>query len=147
MIKKTLLKILGFFFLIVGAIGIFMPVLPTTPFVLLAAICFSTASPKVYEKLLKNRFFGAYIENFRTKKGIPLKQKIFSISSLWILLILSMILINKPIMYIILMIVGIGVTIHLLMIKTKVEADTIKEPILVEKEKVVMKTKGNEEGF
>ena len=102
-----------------GTIGIALPVLPTTPFILLAAICFSASSEKFYNWLLKSRVFGPYIENYRTKQGISNIHKIASIVFLWTGLIFSMAVVQTIWVYVVLGAVGIGVTIHLLLIKTK----------------------------
>ena len=118
-LKKLVLTILGFIFLGLGGIGILIPVLPTTPFVLAAAACFAVSSKKFYDWLLENRFFGPYIENYRTKQGISMSLKVASIVFLWTGLTISMIILQSVWVYIVLGAVGAGVTIHLLMIKTK----------------------------
>ena len=118
-IKSVILVILGFVFLLLGAIGIVLPVLPTTPFVLLSAVCFSSSSKKYNDMLLRNRVFGPYIENYRTGQGISIKRKAVSIVFLWTGLIISMVIVGTIFIYIVLGLVGIGVTVHLLMIKTK----------------------------
>lgn len=120
-IKKIVLFIAGCIFVTFGAIGIFLPVLPTTPFMLLAAGCFSISNKRFEEKLKKNKYFGSYITNYQDKSGIPHKIKIRAITFLWISLILSGVLIQKPFIIGILFLVGTGVTIHLVTIKTKVE--------------------------
>jgi uncharacterized membrane protein YbaN (DUF454 family) len=76
--------ILGFISLILGFIGIFLPVLPTTPFVLLGAFCFSKGSTRYHQMLLQNRFFGPLIVNWQTNRVIPLKAK--GLATFWILL-------------------------------------------------------------
>ena len=118
-IKKPILIFLGFLFLGFGSLGVILPVMPTTPFVLLAALCFSTSSKKFYDWLRCNRIFGPYIENYRTKQGISIWHKIASVIFLWTGLIISMAIVQTVWIYIVLGIVGVGVTIHLLLIKTK----------------------------
>ena len=117
--KKALLMTAGFTSLALGTIGVVMPLLPTTPFVLLAAICFSSVNQKMYERLRKNRIFGQYIENYRTKQGISKRHKYGSIAFMWAGMITSAVLIGKAHVCVVLFLVGTGVTIHLLMIKTK----------------------------
>ena len=112
---------LGFIFLALGAIGIFIPVLPTTPFVLLSAACFSSSSKKLNEWLLRSRLFGPFIENYSTGQGISVSRKIASLVFLWTGLIISMVIVRTIWIYIILGVVGIGVTIHILTIKDKKE--------------------------
>jgi len=119
LVKTIVITILGFIFLGLGAVGIVLPVLPTTPFVLLAAICFSAGNNRLAGWLRQSRIFGPYIENYRTKQGIELKLKVFSIIFLWAGLAVSIFLTQTLWLTIALIIVGIGVTIHLLHIKTK----------------------------
>ena len=102
-----------------GAVGVIFPILPTTPFVLLAAICFSAGSSKIAGWLRRNRIFGPYIENYRTKQGISKILKTGSVIFVWAGLLISMAVVQTWLICVILLIVGVGVTIHLLMIKTK----------------------------
>ena len=102
-----------------GAVGVALPVMPTTPFVLLAAVCFSAGDNKFSKWLRQNRVFGPYIENYRTKQGIDIKLKVASIIFVWVGLGISMFLTGSTWISAILTLVGVGVTIHLLMIKTK----------------------------
>ena len=74
-----LLKIIGTAFLIIGGAGIILPLLPTTPFLLLAAVCYARSSERWYRWLLYNRWFGSYIRNWHEGKGIPMKTKALSI--------------------------------------------------------------------
>ena len=120
-LKNLFLTLLGFVFLALGAVGAVLPVLPTTPFVLVAALCFSASNKKIHAWLHRNRFFGPYIENYRTKRGIKLSLKITSIAMLWTGLIISMIVVRTTLIYIVLGLVGVGVTVHLLLIKTRKE--------------------------
>ena len=81
--KKSLLLIIGTLSMAVGILGIFVPLLPTTPFLLLAAACYMRSSQKMYNRLLNNRFLGVYIKNYMQGKGIPLKVKLFTVILLW----------------------------------------------------------------
>lgn len=83
-IIKVILIIAGTISLALGVIGIFLPLLPTTPFLLLAAACYAGGSKKFYGWLINNRLFGSYIRNYREGKGIELKVKVVSVASLWI---------------------------------------------------------------
>jgi len=115
--------VLGFLSLGLGAVGVALPVLPTTPFVLLAAFCFSLSNEKLSAWLGSNRIFGPYIDNYRTKQGISILHKTASIVFLWTGLVISMILTHLLWLYIVLGFIGIGVTIHILMIKTRKKED------------------------
>jgi uncharacterized membrane protein YbaN (DUF454 family) len=112
---------IGLIALGLGTVGIFMPILPTTPFVMLAAGCFSASSSKLSRLLKKSRFFGCYIENYHNKIGIPRRIKYRSIIFLWVSLIISMIVTKTLPIVILLIVVGAVVTIHLITLKTKQE--------------------------
>jgi len=118
-VKRLLINILGFLFLGLGAVGLFMPLLPTTPFVLLATVCFSYSNRRIYEQLKRTPFFGSFIVNFEEKQGVPMSLKITSIILVWASLSLSMFALRTLWAYILLGIIGSGITIHLLMLKTK----------------------------
>ena len=116
---RYLLISTGTIFLGFGIIGIFLPILPTTPFLLLAAACYARSSKRFYDWLMNNRWFGTYIKNYRDGRGVPLKFKIFTITLLWITIIVSVFLVmNNYWIKIILILIAIGVTIHILTIKT-----------------------------
>jgi len=120
-IKKIFLNIAGYLCLGLGATGIFMPGLPTTPFVILAAICFSKSNPKVYEWLRGTKFFGPYIEHYRTKQGVKIRLKVVSIIVVWVSLSISMWMLQAVWAFVLLPIVGVCVTVHIALIKTKVK--------------------------
>lgn len=106
----------------------FLPLLPTTPFLLLAAICYGHSSERFYHWLTTNRFFGDYIRNYREGRGIPLKQKIFTITLLWMTIGYSILFI-VPLWWVKLLLglCAAGVTIHLVRVKTfKQEKTTFK---------------------
>ncbi|MFX1466888.1 MAG: YbaN family protein, partial [Promethearchaeota archaeon] len=81
---KGALVVTGTLSLALGIIGIFIPLLPTTPFLLLAAYCYARSSKKLYNWLMSNKWFGSYIRNYYEGNGIPLKAKLLSVSFLWI---------------------------------------------------------------
>ena len=116
---RYLLISAGTIFLGFGIIGIFLPVLPTTPFLLLAAACYARSSKRFYDWLMNNKWFGTYIKNYREGRGVPLKFKVFTISLLWITILVSVFfVINNYLIDLLLIIIAIGVTIHILTIKT-----------------------------
>ena len=109
----------GTFFLVIGIIGIFIPILPTTPFLLLAAACYARGSKKFYNWLINNKWLGEYIKNYREGRGIPLTVKILSITFLWITIAFStFVIVSIFLVQVILIIIAIVVTIHILTIKT-----------------------------
>lgn len=118
-IKKFVLISIGFLSLSLGLIGIVLPILPTTPFVLLSAACFSTSSPRLSRMIGRNKYIGSYIENYRNNTGVPKRIKVIAILYLWAGLITSMLLTLNAILCIILFILGFCVTIYLAHMKTK----------------------------
>lgn len=119
--KKTLLLIFGFIFMTLGALGIILPVLPTTPFMLLAAGCFSGSNKKMENWIKKNKYFGSYINNYQNGLGVPKKIKMKSIAYLWISLIICTFFMDKLWVKLLIFMIGSLVTIHLLSLKTKKE--------------------------
>ncbi len=118
-IKRYCLLVVGGIALALGGIGILLPVWPTTPFAILAAGCFAGSNQKMYERLIKSKYFGEFIRNYREHTGVSKKSKRNAILYLWIMLILSSIIIDNPWMYLVLGFVGIGVTLHIALLKTK----------------------------
>lgn len=88
-LKKFLLSFLGLIFMALGTIGIFVPGLPTTIFMILAAYCFIKSSEKLYNWVIENRFVGDKVKHFMETKTIPLRGKIHSISAMWIMVIIT----------------------------------------------------------
>jgi len=96
-----------------------LPLLPATPFFLLAAACYARGSEKLHRRLMESRFPGEYITQYLAKRGVPALLKGFTISLLWASLVLSMLSSMLPSWgHLLLTVVGIGVTIHILRIKT-----------------------------
>ena len=79
-LKKILWISLGILFVGLGAIGVVIPGLPTTPFLILAAACFIRSSQRLYDWLIQNKTFGPYLKDYREGKGIPKKAKILAVS-------------------------------------------------------------------
>lgn len=112
----------GFLLVAIGIIGIFLPVLPTTIFLILASACFVKSSPKANEWLRNHKVLGMYVKNYQDKSGLTIRAKIINITFLWIMILLSAFyLTDEFYIKIILIAIAIGVTIHLLLIKTKTQ--------------------------
>jgi len=116
---RILLIIAGTLFVGLGILGIFIPVLPTTPFLLLAAVCYARSSQRFYHWLLYNRWFGSYIRNYLQKRGIPLRVKVLTIALLWITIGCSVAFaVELFVVRLILILIAIGVSIHVLLLRT-----------------------------
>ncbi|MCW9066184.1 MAG: YbaN family protein [Ignavibacteriaceae bacterium] len=110
----------GILLVAIGVIGIFLPILPTTIFLILASACFIKSSPKANEWLRNHKILGMYIKNYQDKSGLTIKAKIFNILFLWIMILSSAFFFTEDFFIKLLLIaIAIGVTIHLLMVKTK----------------------------
>lgn len=124
--KNYLLRALGVLSVALGALGIFLPVLPTTPFLLLAAWAFLNSSDRLYNWLMNHKVFGLYIRSYIEFKGVSKAHKIFALTTLWITMAISIYLIDRVAVRILLVIIAIGVSIHLLKLKT-LSRDEMKE--------------------
>ena len=110
----------GFLFVAIGVIGIFLPILPTTIFLILASACFVKSSPQANEWLRNHKILGAYIRNYQDKSGLTIKAKVFNVTLLWIMILSSAYFFTEEFFIrLLLLAIAIGVTIHILMIKTK----------------------------
>ena len=87
---KPFYNVAGAIAVLLGIFGIFLPLLPTTPFLLLASWCFARGSDRLHRWLLSHRVFGEYLRNFEAGRGIPLKAKIVATVMLWGSLLLGM---------------------------------------------------------
>ncbi|MDR0892009.1 MAG: YbaN family protein [Mediterranea sp.] len=116
---KTVCVLLGTVSLAMGILGIFLPLLPTTPFLLLAAALYFRGSPRMYHWLLSHRRLGPYIRHFRENKALPLRAKVLSLTLMWgtmgycILFLLPWLWLQVA-----LALVAVGVTYHILSFRT-----------------------------
>ncbi|MCI0631120.1 MAG: YbaN family protein [Phycisphaerales bacterium] len=116
---KPFLIALGSLCVALAVLGIFLPLLPTTPFLLLAALCFARSSPRLLNWLLTNRWFGSYIKNYREGRGIPRREKILTLTALWLTIALSILFaVSLWWVALLLILIALSVTVHLLLIPT-----------------------------
>lgn len=81
-ILRYFLLIIGLASVILGALGLFLPLLPTTPFMLLATWCFLKSSPKLHTWLYNHKIIGPYLNNWDKHRLIPMQAKIFATISI-----------------------------------------------------------------
>jgi uncharacterized membrane protein YbaN (DUF454 family) len=106
--------------LAVGIIGVVVPVLPTTPFVLIAAACYLRGSKRMYDWMASNRIIGGYLRDYLGGRGVSMRAKAISITILWALILLSAAFaVSDAIMRAVLLVVAVAVTLHLLTLKTR----------------------------
>lgn len=120
-VLRFILLLCGSISLVLGIIGIFLPLLPTTPFLLLTVFCYAKASDKLYGILIKNKWLFSYIRDYKEGKGIKPGVKLFAILFLWVSILSSLFIFTNPAMVvkIILLTIAMIVTIHILSIRSK----------------------------
>lgn len=113
--------VIGVVCVALGVLGIALPVLPTTPFLLLAAALFARSSERLHGWLLHHRVLGRYIRDFMEERAIPRRVKIVSISMLWAAILASIFTAGMGRWWLQLLLAGVavGVTVHILSFKTK----------------------------
>jgi len=131
--KKGIFVVAGTISLGLGATGVFLPILPTTPFLLLSAACYYKGSERMHRWLLNNKLFGSYIRNYKEGKGISQIGKIFTLFLLWITIGYSaLFMVSSYVVQIVLFAVAIAVTVHVATLPTLRKSQSsrkkVKEP-------------------
>jgi uncharacterized membrane protein YbaN (DUF454 family) len=127
-LKKNLWVIGGTLCIALAVLGIFLPVLPTTPLLLLAAYCYGRGSKRFHHWLVNRSFFGGYIRNYQSGLGIPLAQKIWVIVILWLTIGITIAIAGLPWWLDVLLVgVAVGVTRHIVRIKTYRTESAVQE--------------------
>ena len=117
--KRGTFIVAGTISLGLGAAGVFLPILPTTPFLLLSAACYYKGSERMHRWLLNNKLFGSYIRNYKEGKGISKIAKILSLFLLWITIGYSaFFMVGGYVVQLILFAVAIAVTVHVATLPT-----------------------------
>lgn len=130
-VRKAILIFTGTVCVALGVLGMFLPLMPTTVFLLLAAYCYSHSSERFHTWLLNNRWLGSYIRNYKSGRGMSVRQKASTLTFLWASIGLSIWLISAKLwVSLLLAAIALGVTIHILWIKTyrPEAAETTVEP-------------------
>ncbi|HEX6124295.1 MAG TPA: YbaN family protein [Pyrinomonadaceae bacterium] len=118
-VRKALLIFLGTVCVGLGVLGMFLPLLPTTVFLLMAAYCYSRSSERFHTWLLNNRLCGKYITNYRSGRGISIRQKVTTIAILWASIGFSIWMVAGGFwVNLLLSAIAVGVTLHLVLLKT-----------------------------
>lgn len=115
---KIFFNIAGTLALALAVIGIFLPLLPTTPFLLLASACYLRGSSRLHRMLLDNPHLGPYLKSYQSGQGIPMRAKVWALALMWVSLGVSAWLVPLPWVRWLLLVPGIGVTVYLLCMKT-----------------------------
>ena len=115
---KLAFNIAGLLALMLGIIGIFVPLLPTTPFLLLAAACFARGSTRMHGWLLGHPVFGKFLSDYEQGKGIPARAKVLALLMMWTSLLFAIWRFDVLALRLLLAAVGAGVTFYLLRLPT-----------------------------
>lgn len=115
---RLLLTTVGILSTALGILGIFLPVLPTTPFLLLAAACFLRSSPACHQWLLGHPHLGRYIHYYLDGKGIPRKAKIYTLIVLWLSISVSIMMVPLWPVRLLLVVIASCVSIYIIRQKT-----------------------------
>lgn len=110
---KLFYNLAGVLAVVLAILGIFLPLLPTTPFLLLASACFARGSTRLHNWLLNHRVFGEYLRNFEAGRGIPLTAKIVATVLLWLSLLGAMRRVDSQALHVVLLLTGVGVSTYL----------------------------------
>jgi uncharacterized membrane protein YbaN (DUF454 family) len=102
----------------IGVLGIFLPLLPSTVFFLMAAGCYGKSSPAAYTWLTTNRWFGRHLKHYKEDRGATVGAKVLSIGSLWLGIGITEVLVDNPWVRLILVVIALAVTAHLLRLRT-----------------------------
>ncbi len=121
--RKKLYAFIGILSVGMGVLGVILPLLPHTPFFLLAAYLFSKSSPKLHHWLLHNKWFGRYIRDYKEGRGIPLRTKIVTIAFALVSLTVSFLLIDMTEIRWLLIVIAVTFTIYIAIKKSYRESD------------------------
>ena len=115
---QPLLNIFGTLALLLAILGIFLPLLPTTPFLLLASACYLRGSRRMHRWLLTNPLFGEYLRNYEEQRAIPLRAKIVALLLMWGSILFSVWKVEPLPLKLMLLAIATGVSVYLLRMKT-----------------------------
>src|SRR5690606_25305141 len=116
---KILLNAVGLLALLLAIAGVFLPLLPTTPFLLISSACFLHGSPRLHRWLHGNRLFGGYLRDFSEKRGLPLRAKILAMLLLWPSILYSFFRVRFITLKVLLIVIAVAVSVYLLRQKTR----------------------------
>ena len=118
-VKRAIYLIVGTVALVLGALGLFLPVLPTTPFVILAAACYLRSSKRMHAWILQSELFGETVENYQAGRGLKRDTKVRALVLMWATISISaFFFVNQFILRGTMLLVALGVTIYLLRLPT-----------------------------
>jgi uncharacterized membrane protein YbaN (DUF454 family) len=116
---RSIYIIVGTIALVIGAIGLFLPVIPTTPLVILAAACYYRGSDRLHNWILSSRWFGETVKNYQEGRGLTRDTKVRAISMMWAMILISAwFFVSNFFVRVAIICVAIGVTVYLIKLPT-----------------------------
>jgi uncharacterized membrane protein YbaN (DUF454 family) len=112
-IRRAALLVCGTLSLALGILGIFVPLLPTTCFLLIAAWCYARSSSRLYDRLMRARWIGPYLRRYRDERAIPERVRLASLVMMWITIGYSVVVFPNWLVRAALLLTAVGVTWHL----------------------------------
>jgi hypothetical protein len=116
--KRSAWVVLGTVALALGVVGMIVPVLPTTPFLLLAAAAYARGSTRLHDRLVNNRLLGEPIRDYRDRRAIKLVLKVYTIAMLWVFIGVSVVAVDVAWIRVLLVVIATAVTAHILTLRT-----------------------------
>lgn len=116
--KRSAWIILGTVALALGVVGIVVPILPTTPFLLLAAAAYARGSTRLHDRLVNSRLLGEPIRDYRDRRAIKLVLKVYAIGMLWLFIAVSIAAVDVAWIRVVLALIAVAVTAHILTLRT-----------------------------
>ena len=118
-LKKKIYICVGLLALGLGIIGVFLPVMPTVPFLLVALFCFERSSKKYHDMILNNKYFGKVLRDYYEGKGLTTSVKIKAVLFLSCGMGFSVYRVHNLYLRIMLVLIWAGVALHIILLKTK----------------------------
>lgn len=128
-VKRILWVTGGTLSFVIGIIGIVVPILPTTPLIILACFCYGKSSPGLHRWLTTNKYFGKYIQDYQRGHGVPMHIKLYAVALVWMGIISSLFVIPLFLVRALMITIGIGVTIFILTSPLLKEKDMPVHPV------------------
>ena len=125
MLKKVVLIVIGTISMLIGIIGVFLPVLPTTPLLLLTSYCYIKSSDRLSEKFMKTKIYDKYVRNFHEKGGMTLKGKLMLTIPVSLMLLIMFVKIDNSIMRMVIVIMWVAKVVFFAKMKTIKEVTNV----------------------
>lgn len=124
---KVVLLVIGSIAMLLGAIGVVVPILPTTPFLIVAALCFAKSSKRLYNFCLQSKLFGPYLNHWYNHTGISKKEKRSMYIYVWITMLIAIYIVKDPQIKTVLGVILFAICLHIYCLKKRVENVTKKK--------------------